>query len=310
MPAVGAVGEGGGFVRMAEGAPADQASDGADGAPAPGSADFDVVKKNSRELSASRGTVSVSGRVGFTPPPFVLVRTSGLVSPDEMQNAGSLAASFEEKEMLATYDTAYVRYKGPAPVKAGDKVVIFRPEGEIVHPLTHRKLASQTKTVAVAKVLLVKDDLATVIIDQTWEDVGRGDLVRPWTPQETRVAPHANARDVSGTLVAAVNPGLSTFGEMNEVFIDKGSADGVERGNTFAVVRKGDGLSNKLVTSSYAEGVGGALSKGEHTPDENVGLLLVTDTKEHLSTAIVIKSVRELQAGDQVEMRAAGAGGP
>ena len=45
------------------------------------------------------------------------------------------------------------------------------------------------------------------------------------------------------------------------------------------------------------------------TPDENVGLLLVVDAKEHLSTAVVVKSVRELQAGDVVEMRTAGAGG-
>jgi len=35
----------------------------------------------------------------------------------------------------------------------------------------------------------------------------------------------------------------------------------------------------------------------------------VIDTREHLSTAVVVKSVRELQAGDMVEMHASGAGG-
>jgi hypothetical protein len=44
-------------------------------------------------------------------------------------------------------------------------------------------------------------------------------------------------------------------------------------------------------------------------PDENVGLLLVTDTKEHISSALVIKSVRELAPGDHVEMWAGGSGG-
>ncbi len=290
----------------AEGA---QASDAESDTPAR-SADFDVVRKNSRESVASNNSVSVSGTLGFTPPPYVMVRASGLVSTEEMQDAGSLAASFEEKEMLSTFDTAYVRYKGEAPVKPGDKLLLFRPDGEVVHPVTHKKLASLTKTVAIATVVSVKGDLATVAIGQVWEEIGRGDLVRPWTPQERRVAPRPNRADVVGVLVAAVNPGLSTFGEYNEVFLDKGSADGVEEGNTFAVVRKGDGLSNKLVTQSMAEGEGGKLAAKERTPDENVGLLLVVATKEHLSTAIVIKSVRELQTGDAVEMRASGAGGP
>jgi hypothetical protein len=35
----------------------------------------------------------------------------------------------------------------------------------------------------------------------------------------------------------------------------------------------------------------------------------VVDAREHVSTAIVVKSVRELQPGDLVEMHAAGAGG-
>ncbi len=299
---------------QAEGEPAPaegaQAAEGEPGTP-PADADFDVVKKNSRESVAANNSVSVSGKLGFTPPPYVMVRASGMVSSEEMQSAGSLAASFEEKEMLSTFDTAYVRYKGEAPVKTGDKLLIFRPDGDIVHPLTHRKLASQTKTVAIATVLSVKGDLATVSIGQVWEEIGRGDLVRPWTPQERRVAPHTNKADVSGVLVAAVNPGLTTFGEYNEVFLDKGSADGVEEGNTFAVVRKGDGLTNELVTKSMTiEEEGGRLAQKEITPDENVGLVLVVDTREHLSTAIVIKSVRELQPGDLVEMRSSGAGGP
>jgi hypothetical protein len=275
-----------------------------------GGPDVEVVKRDSRESAAINNSVSVSGKLGFTPPPYVMVRASGMVTSDEMKNAGSLAASFEEKEMLSTFDTAYVRYKHEAPVKTGDKLLIFRPDGEIVHPLTHKTLASQTKTVAIATVISVNGDLATVSIGQVWEEIARGDLVRPWTPQERRVAPRTNKVDLSGVLVAAVNPGLSTFAEYNEVFIDKGSADGVEEGNTFAVVRKGDGLTNELVTKSMAEGEGGKLAEKEVTPNENVGLLLVVDTREHLSTAIVIKSVRELQAGDLVEMHAAGAGGP
>ena len=275
----------------------------------PATPDLDVVSKTSREGQASNNSVSISGKLAFSPPPVVTVRTSGLVSPEERANAGSLDASFEEKQMLANYDTAYVNFRGGVPAKPGDKLVIFRPVGEVVNPVSHRKLADQSKTVGVVKVLAVNDAQATVQIERTYEEIERGDLVRPWTPQDKRVAPRPNTTDVQGMIVQAVNPGLSTFGEANEVFIDRGSADGVQEGNTFAVVRHGDGLTNVLVTESHAEGAGGRAARGVKTPDENVGLLLVVDTKEHLSTAVVIKSVRELIPGDTVEMRTAGAGG-
>jgi hypothetical protein len=275
----------------------------------PVSADLEVVKKNSRESEAALNSVSVSGKLAFSPPPVVKVRASGLVTPEELANSGRIEASFEEKEMLATYDTAYVDFRNGVPAKPGDKLLIFRPDGTIMNPVTHRKVADQTKTVGVVKVLAVHGNQATVQVERTFEEIQRGDLVRPWSPQDKRVAPKPNTADVSGIIVQAVNPQLSTFGEANEVFIDKGSADGVQDGNTFAVVRHGDGLTNVLVTMSYAEGAGGAEAANVKTPDEAVGLLLVVDTKEHLSTAIVVKSVRELQQGDVVEMHAAGAGG-
>lgn len=211
--------------------------------------------------------------------------------------------------MLATYDTAYARFNDEVPAKPGDKLLIFRPEGPIVHPVSRRTLARQTKTVGVVKVLSIQGTQATVQIERTFEEVERGDLVRPWTPQEKRVAPRPNTADVVGRIVQAVNPGLTEYGEANEVFIDRGSADGVQEGNTFAVVRQGDGLSNAMVVGSYTAGVQGAMSAKADVPEENVGLLLVVDAREHVSTAVVVRSIRELQAGDFVEMRASGSGG-
>jgi LysM repeat protein len=275
----------------------------------PSSPDLDVVSRNSREGNAALRTVSASGKLAFTPLPAVTTRSGELVSPEELKNAGTLEASFEEKELLATYDTAYARFKGQVPVKAGDKLLIFRPEGPIVDPISHKTLATQTRTVGVAKVLSLQGLQATVQIERTFEEMERGDRVRPWSPQDKRISARPNTADVKGRIVQAVDSGLTTYGEQNEVFIDRGTADGVQEGNTFAVVRHGDGLNAAGVTKAYTAGPGGMRAMGVQTPPENVGLLLVVDTREHLSTAVVVNSVRELQSGDAVEMHAAGAGG-
>ncbi|HEY2030718.1 MAG TPA: LysM peptidoglycan-binding domain-containing protein [Myxococcales bacterium] len=274
------------------------------------SADLDVVRRNSRESKSAANSVSVSGKLAFSPPPVVSVRASGLVSAEQKKNAGTLDASFEEKQMLSPYDTAYVLFKGEVPVRPGEKLVLFRPAGEIVDPVTHKKLADQTRTVGIAKVLSIRGHQCTIQIERNFEEIERGDLARPYVAQEKRVAPRANAADVNGFIVGDSGKEISELGESNLVYIDRGSADGVQEGNTFAVVRRGDGLNESMVSAkSMSGGSQAAQASKVDVPKENVGLLLVTDTSEHVSTAVVVKSVRELSPGDAVEMRASGTTG-
>src|SRR5438270_4386689 len=62
----------------------------------PATPDLDVISRHSRESDSALNSVSVSGKLAFTPPPVVSVRTSGLVSPEELRASGTLEASFEE----------------------------------------------------------------------------------------------------------------------------------------------------------------------------------------------------------------------
>jgi hypothetical protein len=276
----------------------------------PQSADLDVVSRNSRESASSADSVRVTGKLAFTPPPVVNARTTALVSPEDMQTAGKVEASFEEKQMLAPYDTAYVRFKGAPPVKPGDKLILFRPDGDVTDPVTHRKIADQTRTTGVVKVLTVQDTQATVQVLNVYEEIERGDLARAFTPQKKRVTPRANTTEVTGYIVGDTTKAVSDIGESSVVYIDRGSADGVQDGNTFAVIRQGDGLNEQFVTKlAYSGGAQGAAAAKADVPEEAVGLLLVTDAGEHVSTAIVVKSVRELTSGDMVQMRISGAGG-
>ena len=152
-------------------------------------ADLAVVKGNTRESAQASRTVSSSGKLSFTPPPVLAIRQNGLATPEEMRDSGVLDASFEEKELLANFDTAYVEFKNGMTAKAGDMLILFRPAEQIVSPTTHRVLGQRVKTVGEAKVLSWNGKLATVQITRALEEIQRGDRARPWTPQMVRVSP-------------------------------------------------------------------------------------------------------------------------
>jgi len=107
-------------------------------------------------------------------------------------------------------------------------MLIFRPEGLHRPPVSGRTLARQTKTVAVVR-CSHPGQAGHLQIDRTFGRGGTRDLVRRGRADK-RIAPRANAADRRWVAsVQAVNPTLTEFGEANEVFIDRGSADGVQR---------------------------------------------------------------------------------
>ena len=73
------------------------------------------------------------------------------------------------------------------------------------------------------------------------------------------------------------------------VFIDRGRAHGVQIGNLFTVLTRGDGFT--------LESAG--------LPNEESGRLMVVDVHDKTSTAMVVQTSRELAVCDKVEMRKA-----
>jgi hypothetical protein len=246
--------------------------------------------------------VNVAGpyKVGYVAPRAVMIRRETFVTPREVEEAGTLVAAFEEKVMLSSLDRAYAHFKGPAPARIGEAYLIFRTARAVRHPFTNELLGYQTTILGTAKVVAVDAKAATLIIGQTLEPIERGDLLGPWTEKLVRpVARRPNTKELKGHIVGAQVDVMTQLGEQHLVFVDKGKADGVEEGNIFRVVRSGDPLGLE----------GEALTDDPRLPTEIMGDLLVVDVKDHVSTALVTKSLRELVIGDRVEMHAAGPGG-
>ena len=85
---------------------------------------------------------------------------------------------------------------------------------------------------------------------------------------------------------------MLNIGQHHVVFIDKGVREGVEVGNRFHVVRRGDGLE-ELKSSEL-----------KMLPWEPMAEVMVVESRDHHCTGIVLGNNQELMVGDVVEMRA------
>jgi hypothetical protein len=243
--------------------------------------------------------VAVAGpyKIGFTPHRSRYALHDTFVTPRELAESGEITAAFEERAMLATLDRAYAKFEKPAEVKVGETYIVYKTKGAIHHPASKDQkeiFGYQSQIIGAAKVVAVEDKAATLIITQAMEPIERGALLGPWSQKFYRpVDRRPNKKAIAGQIIGTQYEVVTQYGEHHMVFLDRGEKDGVEEGNVFTVLRSGEQYAQDVRKATWDDSL----------PIEVVGQLLVVDVKEHASTALVTRSMKELLLGDRVEMR-------
>lgn len=269
----------------------------ADLRPAPTAALPDLSRGSFGEAATSLD-VSVAGRIGYVSKGSVPAPRVAFVSDREIEAAGVISRSWEEKTFLMEGDRIYIRWEDRSAVEVGGTYTIYRTEREVEHPEEGGTVGYLTRVLGTARVVEARPnaEYVTALVVRSVEEISRGDRIGPVaTALIHRVDPVPNTADVEGFILATVEEGVGEIGQGHVVFLDKGKADGLVEGNTLRVIRAGDGLEDDGFTPYF----------DPELPAETIGTLLVVDVQERTAAALVLQSIRELRIGDRVEMRAA-----
>jgi LysM repeat protein len=195
-----------------------------------------------------------------------------------------------DKVALAERDIVYLSKGSNAGVKAGDLYTLHHVAYTVRHPTSGKKLGTKIETTGWVKVILVQDDTACAVIEQSCLDVHAGDYLRPFekanVPMVVRRAPAECCEPANGKIarhVVDLQNDVTIAGEGQFLTIDAGTDDGVAPGNVFSVYR--------IVYPSVP------------TPRAALGEATVVSVRDRTATAKVTYSKYEIMVGDQVELR-------
>lgn len=220
-----------------------------------------------------------------------LGRRVGFISEAEYEGAGVIEKAREERVMLAEMDEVYARFTTAKRVKNGDTFLVYRMEHEVLDPSNEETIGYRVRYLGIAKAVSTETELVKLILQQTFEEVVRGDRLGQPEPVQRHVPPVKNAISVAGTIIDSFHDG-GMLGEYHYVLIDRGSKDGVQVGNRFLVRDRGDGIEG-------AEG-----EEREKFPIETYAEILVIDVREATSLGIVTYANREFRTGTPCDMLA------
>jgi LysM repeat protein len=211
--------------------------------------------------------------------------SAGFVNLEESRDV--IVGSKEGKTIFGYDDIVYVTIRSKEAA-VGDKFTIYRMLKKVRHPVTGETYGRLVKVLGILRLTEKgKEDTYAARITLSFDASEKGSLLTPYQePTLVFNTAQEKPKDINGYILEVMD-GRTINAQTDIVYLDKGSADGVDPGDTFTV---------------YAR------SKRKIYPKVVLGEAQVFLVKERTATAIVTKSTNYIARGDEVEYKNPAAG--
>ncbi|MDJ0786663.1 MAG: LysM peptidoglycan-binding domain-containing protein [Myxococcota bacterium] len=213
---------------------------------------------------------------------FSEVQTTGFVTDEALEGSATIVDSPSLRTLLAGNDEVVIGL-GAGEVSQGDRMTIFRTE-ERVRAISGQPIGWSTVELGWLEVTKVHAESATAMVKLSVGDMQRGDRVRPFEMRDTEIEV-LDSPEVEGHVVHTPDQRL-TMGAHDVVYLDRGRNDGLDVGSPLEIYRP------------LGRGVDAVTGEVE-LPDEVVAKLLVVETGDATSVALVTHATSDLTRGDR-----------
>ena len=214
------------------------------------------------------------------------VRYAGFITDMKLEGLGEIVGTKVERAMLGEGDEVYVVFKPYVKASEGEEFTVFRMGEEVIHPITKKSLGRKVSILGKIVIEGEKGEAKTARIILSYAPIRKGDRLLPYVEPVEELPTVKAESSLKGWIVASRKE-VQLLGEGDIIYIDRGADDGVRPGYLFEVVQEGGSE-------------GGSLGKSVRIPARKVGLLAVLATQRKTSTALILRSERELSVGDRI----------
>ncbi|WP_221793334.1 LysM peptidoglycan-binding domain-containing protein [Oceanobacter mangrovi] len=209
-----------------------------------------------------------------------------IVDAELLDKAPHIIAGADEHLVMGAGNTVYAR--GDLSEHTADAYGIFRRSQVYTDPVTGEVLGLEAIDVGLARVRARNNDIATIDLDRTSQQVSIGDLLLPTEDRElmTQFFPKSPKRNVSGQIMA-VSGGVTQIGQFDVVVLNRGERDYLEPGDVLVINKAGAIVLDRVADEKV------------QLPEERAGTMMVFRTFEKLSYALVMKATRPMRVGDR-----------
>lgn len=221
---------------------------------------------------------------------FLVGGGAGFLLEKDIVPAGYIISTYQNRQMVGEDDIVYTDIGREHGAKVGDRFSIFMNLGTISHPVTNFIMGYKVIPLGTLQLSEVEEKASKAIVTKSFMEIGPGSFLMPARDRKREVSLKASPWELTGYIIDT-QTGNKTISAGDIVFLDLGSAHGVEVGHMLYVVRE------IVPDQQYVQGT------IDRLPADVLGALVVVETGEQTATALVVKSIDTIYLGDRVELK-------
>lgn len=220
---------------------------------------------------------------------FTVSGGEGYLLEDKLRPAGMIISTHLNRQILGEDDIVYTDLGRTTGGKVGDRYSIFKKGAPISHPMTNQIVGYKVTPLGTLQIVELEDKVSKAIITKSYEEIGPGAYLMPYTEPLRAIALKSADRDLTGYIVETKS-GNKAIASGDIAYLDLGKNQGLQVGNMVYVIR------DVYPDPKFIDVPVGKL------PSEVIGAMVVVDIGPNTSTALVVKSIDTIYRGDRVEL--------
>ncbi|MES0371447.1 MAG: LysM peptidoglycan-binding domain-containing protein [Mariprofundaceae bacterium] len=257
---------------------------------------FNVKKKKNGGLSQIRPQPKViykpveklEGKIDTSKLLTALARQD-FIQPGAIEGIGYILDSEDDRINYGANDRLYLKIK--QKVNDGDVLDVFRTGDSITDPETGSVIGVLVNHLGQIEVRSEVDGIYRGLVLQTFEELSRGDRLKPAKQINTTITPSFPPGSIVGKVLYIRN-NAAEAGQNQVIGISLGLDQGLKAGTALSVHRAGREIEDRVG--------GGTVT----LPEEKIGELLVLVAQQDASLALVVDSTASINIGDAVRNKA------
>lgn len=221
---------------------------------------------------------------------FAVNGGEGFLMEKEQAPSGFIVSTYQNRQMVGEDEVVYTDIGRRNGAEVGSRFSVFKKVGPVTHPVTNVVLGYKVVPLGFLQISELEEKVSKAIITKSFLEISAGSFLMPYRPPTKEVALKAAKQDLTGYIVET-RMGNNAVAAGDVVYLDLGKAHGLEAGNMLYIVR------DVVPDQKYA------LDKIDKLPVDVIGALVVVETAEHTSTALIVKSIEAIYRGDRVELK-------
>lgn len=221
---------------------------------------------------------------------FLVSGSEGFLMEKGLKPSGRIITTNQNRQIVGEDDIVYTDIGTVHGARVGDRFSIYKKLDAISHPVSNVILGEKVIPLGTLQLTEVEEKVSKAIVTKSYQEIGPGSFLLPYRDKRRLISLRAADHDLAGYIVET-QTGNTAIGEGDVAFIDLGKMQGVEPGYFLYILR------DVVPDQQYAD------ISVEKLPSEVVGALVVVQSGENTSTALVVKSIDTIYRGDRVEAR-------